>query len=110
MYTLEFQDLSFRPGYNTTCRLGKKHLHQMTNFLAIGDTLRLTDLDGTNIIYAKLVSVEAIGFKDQTATMIATNHIARDYRQLYKAMKKAYGKWFNEEEQVTIIGFDIEIV
>jgi hypothetical protein len=105
-YSLKFSKpfFKFRPGFNTTCRLGLKH------YFDLGDEERFTKIiltDGNFYIYSKLISVITKRFQDLSSVEIASNHIARDRRNLIKALKDCYGDEFNTGSEITIIGFDI---
>ena len=112
-YDLFFDNCYFRPGYNTTCRLGKKHYTNLEQYIEQSNDfhvmLKLQDVNDTSrIIMARLMSLEYMEYADLSLTEIATNHIARNREDLDAAMCDAYGSKFNcRTSEVTIIGFDV---
>lgn len=107
VYKLRFQEPIFRPGYNTTCRLGSKHWLA----LDVGDRIAICDNDEKVIFETEVLMVIYYeDFQDMGDDVIVTNHVARDLDSVFKVLKDAYPNTDWEEDQdVTVIGFDVPI-
>ena len=102
---------SFRPGFNTCCIFGER---DYKNLLEILD-------NSSGFIYlkfihpyykdqfklAQLLSLERLYYKQVSVTDSASNHLVRTKEDLDILMRKSYGKYFNNDSIVSLLGFSI---
>lgn len=110
-YRIDFDDPQFRKGFNTTLRLGRKHHTNITKILektAERVVLSLCETGTENVIaFGTLRSIECLYWDQLSITECATNHVARDKNSLKRAMENAYAKIITDNDELTMIGFDI---
>ena len=109
-YRLDFDDPKFRKGFQTTLRLGRKHFDAITKLLRDHETvvLKLCKTNCDKVVsFGTLRSIECLYWDQLSKTEIATNHVARDEWKLKNAMMDAYAKIITNNDELTMIGFDI---
>lgn len=109
-YRLDFDDPQFRKGFQTTLRLGRKHHTNITKLLDSSEKVVLSLCEtGTNtvIAFGTLRSIECLYWDQLSVTECATNHVARDKNALKRAIETAYAKILTDNDELTMIGFDI---
>ena len=102
---------SFKPGFNTTLIYGER---DYKNIIKILD-------ESTGLVYikfknpatleyklAQLMSIERLYYSQVSVTDSASNHLVRTKDQLDNLMRASYGKYFNDDSVITLIGFYIQ--
>ena len=95
---------SFRGGFNTTCRLGKKWFDALKGEKEV----LLTGYEDHHVIRAEVVTISYKPFYRLSTMDVASHQYARDSRSLERLMRECYSLKFDPETAfVTLVGFDI---
>lgn len=102
METLLFANHVFHAGVNLTTRLGSKWLNKVIP----GDNVLISNLDGSEVSQATVVSVLIQTFKDIPLSLLKFEHdpSCRTHEGLLKEMNRVYPECTNDST-VTIILF-----